>query len=393
MEDVVDDVIDATGPAAAVEDGASGKSALPSLGGHGEEEHGEKGNEDNSGESEVINPPEEAGGEATSPPEGRKPRLSKGNQSHGPKAVKSKSPRSGDEAQSRRRTLNSSLPKAPVARVSNGDAGVVSNKAVKNESHSSSKDAALLDDSKEKRKTQKSSGQDSSIKRDEEDSNCESTKPRKVGSTPSYGFTFKCDERSEKRREFYLKLEEKIHARELEISNLQAKSKETEQAELKMLRKSLNFKATPMPSFYKEPTPAKVELKKIPPTRAKSPKLGRSKNKSTPETEENTTSDQPASLSLEEKVSQNGVKKPSPSNSAKKPQRKSLPRLPSQETGLLDDTASSSPARQLKNTKPIKGSAQETQSATGHLQGTEVKPDSVQGPIQAGANPDEQIAI
>jgi len=54
---------------------------------------------------------------------------------------------------------------------------------------------------REKRRTQKSSGQHSSIKRDEEDSNCESTKPRKVGSTPSYGFTFKCDERSEKRRE------------------------------------------------------------------------------------------------------------------------------------------------------------------------------------------------
>jgi hypothetical protein len=54
---------------------------------------------------------------------------------------------------------------------------------------------------REKRKTQKSSGQHSSIRRDEEESNCESTKPRKVGSTPSYGFTFKCDERSEKRRE------------------------------------------------------------------------------------------------------------------------------------------------------------------------------------------------
>ncbi|PHT33686.1 Protein WAVE-DAMPENED 2 [Capsicum baccatum] len=50
-----------------------------------------------------------------------------------------------------------------------------------------------------------------------------------------------------------MKLEEKVRAKEEETRQLQARKQEKKEAEIKQLRRNLNFKATPMPAFYHEP--------------------------------------------------------------------------------------------------------------------------------------------
>ncbi|KAK1382855.1 TPX2 domain-containing protein [Heracleum sosnowskyi] len=208
----------------------------------------------------------------------------------------------------------------------------------------------------------------------------EDGKPQRSGMLPSYGFSFKCNERAEKRREYFSKLEEKIHAKEMEKSDLQAKTKEQQEAEIKMLRKSLKFKATPMPSFYQEPPP-KPELKKKPTTRAKSPKFAR-KDLLSGDSEENGGRNLRASrLSVDEKLIQNNSAKGPSTIQLKKPIRKSLPKLPSQKTNMTSEKNAAASQKIIPMGETDKLESQESKASNNG------NPSALQNNAEPDANP------
>lgn len=121
------------------------------------------------------------------------------------------------------------------------------------------------------------SARDTQLRQSKEDSNSsgKSYPSLKVRTAPTptqaSSFTFRCEERAERRREYYTQLEERVKQKEAERKQMEARTLEEKESQLRELRKSLTYKANPVPRFYQEPVPPPPEIRKPPPTRAKSP--------------------------------------------------------------------------------------------------------------------------
>jgi hypothetical protein len=142
------------------------------------------------------------------------------------------------------------------------------------------------------------------------------SKGRPSSGTSASVSNFRCNEQAgNNKKEFNSELEEKFHAEEGR-KHLQAKTKEQQEGQLEKVRKSLSFKATPMPHFYQEAAPLKPELKKIPPTRPKSPKLGRRNSSIGLESDVNPSHNNNIKMHLQKPGQDNASKTPSKAKSA-----------------------------------------------------------------------------
>lgn len=186
-------------------------------------------------------------------------------------------------------------------------------------------------------------------------------------------FSFKCDERAEKRREFNSKVEAKINAKEAERNQAEAKTQEEAEEEIKQLRKSLKFKATPMPNFYQESAQPKLETKKagmqIPTTRAKSPKLGR---KSVKNMESNSSQVSSASACIRG-LSESQAKRESSCDARSSRSASAMPKRTSRmmcETVLLYESSRSisSGAAHIENLSKLGSSRSENDGLDNHVE-------------------------
>lgn len=96
-----------------------------------------------------------------------------------------------------------------------------------------------------------------------------------------------------------------------------------------------------------------------PPTRAKSPKLSRSRSSRIKDSDGNSShSSQSGRFSLDVKLTQNRVAKGSSPQHYKKPLRKSLPKLPSEKTTLANTTVDSASISQLSEQPDLEPEAE-----------------------------------